>query len=398
MSTPIPPNIQRLMDRYLDGTATAAELDLLDEWYHSRDNESVAVSEPETREIVRARIKSRMMASLAKENTGSIRQVTPSKPFYPAMFRTVAAVILLVLVGYFVNNRINPPGATDPGTIHFSKADDIPSPGPSAYLVREDNSTLDLGRIMSGEILAIEGIELSDAGMIRFAAQTDPKDLPEEIEEMRVVVPKGNIFEMVLPDGSKVALNADSRLSFPSRFDGMERHVSLNGEGFFEVEADPDRPFFVHTEQQEIRVTGTQFNVSAYAGERTERTALVEGKVSMRNLQSNEWTSLKPGDEGIVESKGTLIEPYQSLESIIAWKSNIFVFEQESIADILRKVSRWYDVQFEWQALPAAQKSNLFSGKIRKQAGLKEVLTMLSLVAQVDFHQRNEVLIVSHRQ
>lgn len=397
MSTQIPNHIQYLIDRYLDGSATSEELDRLDNWFHSDEGRSVEIPEMEVREKLKKRIKTRVMSGVTEDVEPLIHPEMHGRLRLPSPLRIAGAVALLVTIGYFVMTLVNTSVPNGDRMVHFSKTDDVPAPATSAYLVRKNNSTVDLSRIISGEIEPTRGIELIGEQTIRFAPAIDSEST-EQREQLRVVVPRGNVFEMVLPDGSRVALNADSRLDFPSRFDADERHVSLVGEGFFDVQADSRRPFVVHTEKQEIRVTGTQFNVSAYAGELTEYTALVEGEVSLKNLQTNQWFPLNPGEAGTVTHESTAIAPFSSPEHIVAWKSNIFVFEQESIESILRKVSRWYDVEFEWKDKKTDLKSTLFSGKIRRQAGLKEVLTMLSLVANVDFHQQSDRLLVSERQ
>lgn len=401
MSKQIPPPIPKLIDKYFNGSATPTELDELDRWYESVNAETVEVTVNENPETLNKRIKSKLMQQVAMSGEQTSPQQRVRKSVVPRSFvRSAAAVALLFGAAYFLGTALQDQ-ATDTSEIrHFTETEDVAPPAPNAYLIRQDHSVLDLGRILAGEITTADAQWSEKDGKISFA--TDPThvnsphpDLPNPVEHLEVVVPKGNLFEMVLPDGSRVSLNADSRLTFPNRFEGRERHVTLSGEGFFEVVADPERPFFVHTEKQEIRVTGTRFNVSAYDNEQTESTALVDGKVSLKNRTDDRWVNLTPGELGVVQHHNTQVKSYGSLEGVIAWKSHVFVFEEESLASILRKISRWYNVDVDWSGIDI--QDHLFSGKIRKQAGLKEVLTMIGMVADIDFHQRHNRLVVTKR-
>jgi ferric-dicitrate binding protein FerR (iron transport regulator) len=196
--------------------------------------------------------------------------------------------------------------------------------------------------------------------------------------------PRGGEFSVVLPDSSIVWLNASSSLRFPTRFHGSTRRVELSGEAYFEIAKNKSKPFIVSINNVSVTVTGTKFNVKAYPDESYVNTTLVEGGVEMRaaGADNNKPVALRPGYQGVWQNRQITVRAAH-LEEALAWKNGLFVFRSESLGSIMRKLSRWYDVDVTF---PDAATTNLrFTGVIRKYESIQKVLDMLELTQRVEF-------------
>jgi transmembrane sensor len=190
-------------------------------------------------------------------------------------------------------------------------------------------------------------------------------------------VPKAGTYRIILPDGSKVWMNALSELRYPIQFAGHERRVKLKGEAYFEINKDFKRPFKVDVDEASVEVLGTHFNVSAYDVNMT--TTLLEGRVKV-NYKQHE-SILKPGQEAFIAENALNIQQ-ADLDKAIAWKENIFYFKEDGIENIMEQMARWYDLEIIYEGkIPAAT----FSGSINRNAKLSEVLELLSFTSGYKF-------------
>jgi transmembrane sensor len=185
--------------------------------------------------------------------------------------------------------------------------------------------------------------------------------------------PKAGEYKMVLPDGTHVWLNASSSLSFANSFNKNERKVYLKGEAYFEVAHNKKMPFIVGFNNTEVEVLGTHFNINTY--DKESKTTLLEGAVKIS--ENGNQKLLKPGEEATVTEQGINVEKVETYKSV-AWKEGLFLFEEEDMTDILDQVARWYDVQIKYEGKPNTKK---YSGNIRRQANLNQVLEMLRTVS-----------------
>lgn len=199
--------------------------------------------------------------------------------------------------------------------------------------------------------------------------------------------PRAGEYKVVLPDGTKVWLNASSYLSFPQNFDGNERRVQLKGEAYFEVAHQPSKPFIVSFNDTEVKVLGTHFNISTYGN--TSKTTLLEGSVSIS--EGEYQTLLKPGQEALIEQGEISVQKTEVYKSI-AWKEGVFYFKEDNIKEILDQISRWYDVQIVYQGKPSQQ---AITGNIRRQATLNQVLEMLSALTNAKFNLTDRTVTVN---
>ncbi|MNJ87469.1 fec operon regulator FecR [compost metagenome] len=196
--------------------------------------------------------------------------------------------------------------------------------------------------------------------------------------------PRGGTYIVTLSDGTKVWLNNESKLYFPSAFEGKERTVKLEGEAYFEVATDytngksgSKKPFFVETKYQTVKVLGTHFNISAYNNENSSSTTLLEGKVEVKGA------ILVPGQQAIVDSEGKLQIREVSVEEIVAWKNGDFLFNEEKLSSLIKKIARWYDVDINIEQVDG---DKLFTGQISRSRRLKSVLELLSLSSNISFN------------
>lgn len=259
-------------------------------------------------------------------------------------------------------------------------------PGSSkAILILENDQTVELGQekesiTSNGNIVA----DLKDAQLSYRNTQTSGNISPRH----RLVTPIGGEYQLQLSDGTKVWLNAGSELSYPIVFSGPEREVSLTGEAYFEVATDKSRPFRVHSDKFDVVVTGTAFNISVYPEEKEHQIALVHGGVNILSGQKL-LSKLQPGKqlEYNVEN-GYYSVSDADLESITAWKNGLFLFRDENLSSITKKLGRWYNVDFKIRTglTPHQQ----YSGTIKRDESLENTLNILKLTNEIDFKIKNE--------
>ncbi|MFD2554808.1 FecR family protein [Sphingobacterium tabacisoli] len=158
--------------------------------------------------------------------------------------------------------------------------------------------------------------------------------------------PRGGQYHITLSDGTKVWLNAESKLVYPVTFVGDRREVYLEGEGYFEVASDRKKPFIVKTEKEQVEVLGTHFNLNSYTDERVSRVALLEGSVKVSTAAGRGSEILRPGQQSLVSSAGISVEAVD-MDECLAWKNGEFMFNNESLESIARRLERWYDIDIE---------------------------------------------------
>ncbi|MNK29221.1 fec operon regulator FecR [compost metagenome] len=205
-----------------------------------------------------------------------------------------------------------------------------------------------------------------------------------------LIVPRASFYKITLSDGTKVWVNAQSKLKFPGQFSENERRVSLEGEAYFEVAHDAKKPFFVDSKAGEIKVLGTHFNVFAYHDD--IRTTLVEGKVEVR--QKDKKLELKPGEFASL-SKDYVIKGNADIQQDLAWHNNEFYFKKETIVNIAHQLSRWYDLDVKFRG--NVQLSKEYSGSIQRDVRLSQVLEMLSYVSDLRFEVHGKELIIENK-
>ncbi|OQP66105.1 FecR family protein [Niastella populi] len=207
-------------------------------------------------------------------------------------------------------------------------------------------------------------------------------ETPGEVNELNMLeTPRGGQYQIALPDGSRVWLNASTRLFFPTAFKAGERKVKVLGEAYFEVKSDPKNPFIVETATgARLRVLGTSFNVNAYQDDEQEITTLLTGSLQVTRSQSQ--ALLKPGQQAIVNAEKIVDIQEAETSYAVAWKEGNFMFNREPIKEVMNKIARWYDVEVTYQG-PVTD--TRFWGTVSRFAQVNDVLKMLEATGRVHF-------------
>lgn len=305
----------------------------------------------------------------------------------------VAAAIAVSLLCYAAYYFLRPSVKNQAENVVVAK--DVSPGGNNAMLILSDGQQIELNKLQVGNITEDGGSIIKKAadGQLAYLSTAHNK----KFNGLNTVkTPKGGQYQVVLPDGSKVWLNAASSITYPSAFSDSERHVSLKGEGYFEITTilknDKKVPFVVETAKQKIEVLGTRFNVNAYDDEKGIKTTLIEGKVKV--VTENETVILKPNQEFSLAPEGISTKKVDT-DPVIDWKNGDFIFAEEDIKSIMRKIGRWYNVDLAYET--EIPDENL-SGQISRNKNLSEVLRMLELSGNIKFNIQNDTIYISKRK
>ncbi|MGN6420564.1 MAG: FecR family protein [Pseudobacter sp.] len=261
-------------------------------------------------------------------------------------FRYAAAVLIIAGLGAVAylwtnNKKIEQPLVSENKKLQT----DLPPGGERAVLTLADGTEIVLDNAANGNI-AQQGnstVIKSDNGQIRY----DLKGLSQgQVMLNTMSTPQGGQYQLTLPDGTKVWLNAASSITYPAVFVGKERKVMINGEAYFEVAKNKEMPFMVEVRgMSTVEVLGTSFNINAYSNEETVNTTLVEGSVKI-----NKRVVLKPGQQAVVkDSAAVSVVNNADLEKAIAWKNGLFSFNNADLVSVMRQLERWYGVKVIYQ-------------------------------------------------
>ncbi|WP_316840005.1 FecR family protein [Pedobacter gandavensis] len=369
-----------LLQKYHHGTCNAEELALLESWY----NQSTPCDQPIPEEqllLTKNSVWQDLKSSL-NFNRERIRLWTSI---------SAAAMLLISLsVGILFYFKEEDTKSTNEQPGKFAKNDISPG-GNKAYLTLADGKKIVLTDAGLGTLAEESGIEISKnaEGQIVYKI-ADQKGKASTLTAVNTIeTPKGGQYQVFLPDGTKVWLNAASKLTYPVSFVNRERTVELIGEAYFEVAKDAAHPFKVKSIGQEIEVLGTHFNVNAYPDETAVRTSLMEGSVKVSSGSGN-GTLLKPGQQSTLIGKSIQVEEV-NLEEVLDWKNGNFIFNDEDLKSILRKVSRWYDVEIVYEIDPSGLS---LLGKVSRTKNVSAILDAIEQTEQVHFKIEGRRIIV----
>ena len=210
-------------------------------------------------------------------------------------------------------------------------------------------------------------------------------------ERNTLMVPLRGEYRLVLGDGTKVWLNSASSLNYPVQFAEKERCVELDGEAYFEVTPDPERPFIVKSGDVQTRVLGTSFNIQAYRNEKSVYTTLLTGSIRVAVADGGDAVVLTPGREAIWEKgSGAIQVEAVNAEDAIAWRYGNFIFEEEDIEVVMRMLSRWYEVEFVFDG--GRKEKHTFSGRMSKDESLDTVLETIELAGGPEFRREGNII------
>jgi hypothetical protein len=302
--------------------------------------------------------------------------------------RYAAAIIILLGAGvYFLQGKHSPRVAS---VKHPTPKIDVAPGRQGAILTLADGSTVVLDSLGNGLVATQSGTKvLLHNGQLAYNADGSSSS---QMAYNRMATPKGRQFQLVLPDGTKVWLNAASSLRYPTIFSNKERTVEITGEAYFEVAklVNPSTgqrvPFNVKVnDQTEIQVLGTHFNINSYDDENTVNTTLLEG--SVRIVSRGEKAVLVPGQQAQVAmpsavkdqtqgAPGIKIVPDANVEKVMAWKNGVFDFQDASLEEVMRQLQRWYNIDVVYEkGVPKLE----FIGRMGRDLSLASVLNGLEM-------------------
>ncbi|WP_299286027.1 FecR family protein [uncultured Mucilaginibacter sp.] len=306
------------------------------------------------------------------------------KLYRKTWFKVAASLLIFLTVGLiFFNRQFSQPVVGKRYVKHENTAVILPG-STKATLTTANGEVLVLEQAANGLIAKSGNIKVlkTHSGQIVYNLR-DQKQLSsiQQVSYNTLTTPKGGEYQVVLADGTKIWLNAASSITYPTAFNGKERRIKLIGEAYFEVAKDARKPFYVNTANGQIMVLGTHFNISAYPDDEVTSTTLLEGAVQVTKNQSS--SLLKPGQQASISRGSDYISIAEAkIDEVMAWKNGYFIFDEDNIADIMKKVSRWYDVDVQYHGLINDQK---FGGTFHRSKSIVELLHYLEKIGNIHF-------------
>ncbi len=266
---------------------------------------------------------------------------------HSTLFRYSAAVLVILCgVGIYRHTSSRQPQKNIVRAEVKPIVPDIAPGGNKAVLILGDHSVVELDSLATGSTLIQGGMRIvkSANGEILYTAANGEETNSEAVFNNTMKTPRGGQYQLALPDGTQVWLNAASSITYPTRFIGDQRNVSISGEVYFDVAQNKEKPFVVNVNNHtRVEVLGTGFNINAYADEANVKTTLLEGKV--RITGDNNSVTLLPGQQ----LAGNQVNTDVAVTQVMAWKNGVFTFEGKSLQQVLRELARWYDLSIIYE-------------------------------------------------
>ncbi len=377
---------QKLVQKYLDGTASREEGDALDHYYLLFRDEPANTSllNDEQLSLLEQRLESGLFARI--QQPAKVRRMWPR-------IAAVAAAVAIIVFGaglFFYKNQ------QKTSTSVVASTNDIAPGKIGATLTLASGKRISLGDAANGEIAKEAGISVTKAADGQLVYQSNPSLRVEAKQYFNTLTTaKGETYIITLPDKSKVWMNAASSLTYSASLtERGVRRVKLEGEAYFQIAKDKAHPFIVESKGQEVEVLGTHFNISAYSNEPIVKTTLIEGSVKVTaNYQSK---TLKPNQQALLTGTDAIQVSDVEAEYDVAWKNGFFLFNGERLESIMIKVARWYNVEVEY-ADPAL-KSKTFIGTISRFEKVSKVLNMLERTEVASFKIEGNKIIIDKKK
>ena len=381
--------IYELIVAYLRGELSGEELDRLRGWMAIDEKHRRLVEELRDKKVLRDDV--RLFVSFDTEKRWKQlmiemkQQKVKRRSLSKKLVVYAAAVVVALLVGMVW--LLQPKGKemeiaeVSSVTINHGEA--------QAVLVLENGNVLPLKGMKDTTILVGERdcVTIDGSGNLKYQL-TENSQIPSF---HTLKVPRGGEYKLVLDDGTKVWMNSASELRYPIHFTGTERKVELVGEAYFDVAHDQEHPFIVTAGGVNVRVLGTSVNVLAYPDEQAVKTTLVKGGVKLEAEGLRQTVILSPGEQAVWENKQMNVRQVNT-KLYISWIKDRFAFESEELDAVLRRLARWYNVDFRVEN-PEMRKK-VFSGTIPKYEDVIKVLEMIGMTTNISFTVKDNVVII----
>lgn len=362
---------QELIDKYLTNTILSEEQEQLFEMIKAKEYR--ADLEKVIKEALDMSFDAKEDEALRERIFGLLQQRKKRAPVFsmPSFRRwgwSAASLILIlasVLLFQTINKKKKKPASATAAIADFGPGRD------GAILTLADGSRLVLDSLDNGVIANQNGVQaILKNGQLAYNVKERSSG---EVLYNTMATPKGRQYQLTLPDGTQVWLNAASSIYFPTVFTDKKRAVTITGEAYLEVAPDPRRPFTVRVGKTNIEVLGTHFNVMAYDNEEQIKTTLLEGSVKITD--EDRTATLRPGEELQLNTRQFEVIRNADVEAAVAWKNGWFVFKDAGVETVMKQVERWYNISVRYEGKVIEKQ---FNGRISRSASLSELMEMLS--------------------
>ena len=262
-------------------------------------------------------------------------------------------------------------------------------------LVLSTGEVVDISNVEQDEVKLDKGTKLYSGNRLEYVRLDSLHK--KELEFNQLIIPKGTFYHLVLSDGTKVWLNADSKIKYPVSFGKDKREVSLHGEGYFEVAKDSTRPFIVSTDKMDVKVLGTTFDVNTYEDEGKSFVVLVEGLVEV-SAGKGESRIITPGhmaEVNMYDVQAKIRVSRCDTEHYVAWKNGNFSFRHASLTEILKRVSRYYDVTVIREQV---FEEEYYTGDVSSDVSLESLLAVIESSTSVSFKVERKIVYVQKKR
>ncbi|MBX3257051.1 MAG: FecR domain-containing protein [Chitinophagaceae bacterium] len=378
--------LEELAQKILAGTASDEEKLFLEEYYNAFEKHPDAQIRLTPEEL------QHLQQTTRQKIYSRITDISlPARNKYIIWRWMAAAAFLLFIAGgaIFLKNTGN---TTIVKALPKNETEILPG-GNKATLTLNNGSTIVLDDAQNGSLAHQGNAQINkttDGQLIYKLTRQDPS--PSSIQYNTVTTPKGGQYQVHLPDGTKVWLNAASSIRFPTSFTQKERTVAITGEVYFEVVHDPEKPFIVSSGDTKVQVLGTSFNMMAYDNEEVKKTTLVEGAIQLTD--DGRVSTLHPGEQMQVNEKDFKLIKNADVAAALAWKNGLFYFKDAGIQTVMKQVERWYNVSVRFEGnIPEKQ----FNGKVPRNANLAELMEILSFYDDMKCTIDNNTITIMQR-
>lgn len=372
------PDFDKLLEKYRKGECTPQELDFIESWYLHYQKDATPLSQVE----------------LAHEVAQMTENMGPQVSFetnQPSLFQRLrlplgiaASILVIFSIGYLLLSNRYQEEETAKQTVSIN-------PGrQAASLTLANGKKIFLSDQQAGKVAQETGVNISKTSNGELVYEIiGAQDQSQGFHTL--ATSNGETYRVKLPDGSMVWLNAASSLKYPVSFHhSKNREVQLSGEAYFEISKDRKHPFIVKSKGQQVEVLGTHFNINAYHEEPAILTTLLEGSVRLTSAKGTAKV-LKPGQQAALTANEISILPADT-RTVTAWKDGYFRFKNESLQSIMRKISRWYNVEVVFEkGIP----EDTYSGAVTRHDQISKVLEMMEGSNNIHFTLKERRIIVS---